>query len=189
MLNFDRFLRNVLTDLRVELGEEFDRNFERKAFFTEAWLALKREPGRGSLMMHTGALRNSIAAQISGTSIVFSSSLPYAGIHNEGGELKVTPRMKKFFWAMYYQTSGAITKKKSGEVSNSKKNQALTADAAKWKALALMKVGDKIKIPERRFIGWHDAVNKCVRDVIDANAQELIEELKADLQRLSTRFK
>ena len=31
----------ILTDLKVELADEFDRNFERKAFFGKAW---KRTP-------------------------------------------------------------------------------------------------------------------------------------------------
>ena len=29
----DKFMQNVLKDIKVELDEEFDRNFERKAFF------------------------------------------------------------------------------------------------------------------------------------------------------------
>ena len=29
------FLKQTLTDIKVKLGEEFDRNFERKAFFDE----------------------------------------------------------------------------------------------------------------------------------------------------------
>lgn len=37
MPDFDAFLRNVLNDLRVELTEEFDRNFERKSFFGMPW--------------------------------------------------------------------------------------------------------------------------------------------------------
>ena len=32
----DQLKRNILNDIRVELTEEFDRNFERKAFFTRA---------------------------------------------------------------------------------------------------------------------------------------------------------
>lgn len=39
MANIDpnQLKRNILSDMRVELKEEFDRNFERKAFFTRKW--------------------------------------------------------------------------------------------------------------------------------------------------------
>ena len=30
-------IRNILQDVRVELSDEFDRNFERQAFFNEKW--------------------------------------------------------------------------------------------------------------------------------------------------------
>lgn len=33
-IDTDQLKRNILSDMRVELAEEFDRNFERKAFFT-----------------------------------------------------------------------------------------------------------------------------------------------------------
>lgn len=37
MQNFEPFFKTILKDLKVELSDEFDRNFERKAFFNEAW--------------------------------------------------------------------------------------------------------------------------------------------------------
>ena len=38
-------------------------------------------------------------------SITFFTSLPYAAIHNDGGEIVVTKRMKRFFWHKYYAVS------------------------------------------------------------------------------------
>lgn len=32
-----KIIRRILKDIRVEMGDEFDRNFERQAFFSEAW--------------------------------------------------------------------------------------------------------------------------------------------------------
>lgn len=81
------FLKQTLTDIKVKLGEEFDRNFERKAFFDEKWKSTKLMNSRGSLMMRTGNLRNSIRSELKGSSIVFSSSMPYANIHNNGEEV------------------------------------------------------------------------------------------------------
>ena len=30
-------IRHILSDIRVEIGDEFDKNFERQGFFTKAW--------------------------------------------------------------------------------------------------------------------------------------------------------
>lgn len=35
--DIQKIIRNILNDVRVELSDEFDRNFERQAFFNEAW--------------------------------------------------------------------------------------------------------------------------------------------------------
>lgn len=37
ILDGEQLKRNILSDMRVELTEEFDKNFERKAFFTDKW--------------------------------------------------------------------------------------------------------------------------------------------------------
>ena len=33
--DIQKIIRNILNDVRVELSDEFDRNFERQAFFNE----------------------------------------------------------------------------------------------------------------------------------------------------------
>ena len=35
--NFQKIIKSILSDIRVEMAEEFDKNFERQAFFSEAW--------------------------------------------------------------------------------------------------------------------------------------------------------
>lgn len=152
-------IRNILSDIKVELADEFDRNFERKGFFGQQWKPRKFQNNRGSLMMQSGKLRRSIRASVSGNSVRFSTSEPYAAIHNEGGEITVTAKMKKFFWAKYHQTKDE-----------------------QWKWLALKKVGSKITIPERRFLGNSPEVEKIVTDIIKDNieqfAKETIEKIK-----------
>ena len=37
ILDGEQLKRNILSDMRVELTEEFDKNFERKAFFNSKW--------------------------------------------------------------------------------------------------------------------------------------------------------
>jgi phage gpG-like protein len=167
-----KFLHNFLSDLRVELLDEFDQNFERKAFFDQQWKDTKMPNRRGSLMMRTGALRRSIMASSNDQQIVFSSSLPYASIHNEGGVITVTEKMKKYFWAMYYKSSGAVSTTKKGEARNTNRNKTMALEASYWKAMALKKVGSKIKIEQRQFIGEHREVDMCVVRVLDRNLKE-----------------
>ncbi|MEI6683444.1 MAG: hypothetical protein WCO44_12480 [Bacteroidota bacterium] len=165
-------IHKFITDLRVELMEEFDRNFERKAFFDHSWPATKYPNKRGSLMMRTGALRRSIRASSSDHSITFTSSLPYAAIHNDGGEITVTEKMKSFFWAMYYKASGAMQKNVKGAPRNNARNRKMTAEADFWKAMALKKVGSKITIDKRQFIGHHHQVDLLVKRIFEKTMQE-----------------
>ena len=91
--------RRILKDIQVELGEEFDENFERQAFFTQAW-ARRKSPTRpgGHILVDSGRLRQSITSRTTDNSITFYTTEPYAAIHNEGGAIKVTAKMKRFFW-------------------------------------------------------------------------------------------
>jgi len=176
--------KDLLKDVAVEVSEEFDRNFERKAFFDQAWPGTRLENRRGSLMMRTGNLRRSIRHMLAGYEIIFTSSAIYAALMNEGGEVKVTPRMKKFFWAMYYKTSGAVTyNTRSRGVAKTKRNTRLQAEAENWKALALKKVGDTLKFPARRFIGQHQQVDEAVQRASDAFMQEVDEQIKQILRK------
>lgn len=175
--------KRIRADVSVELADEFDRNFERKAFFNEKWESPKLNNSRGSTMARSGNLRRSIQHRISDDAISFSSSLPYASIHNEGGEIVVTAQMKKFFWAMYYKSAGAITTKANGEASKSKKNVKLTGEAAQWKALALMKIGHKMQITKRQFVGDHPEVGKLIKGVIDLRLEDFNQELIKKLQQ------
>lgn len=117
--------RSILRDIKVELGDEFDRNFEREAFFSQSW-ARRKSPTRpgGHILVDTGALRRSVRSEIRESSIVFFSDLPYASIHNEGGEIKVTARMKRFFWYKYYSVTGSFGRRKDGTLRQDKKEPA-----------------------------------------------------------------
>lgn len=177
-----KVVENITKEAAVNLTEEFDRNFQRKAFFDQKWPETKHNYRRGSLMMRTGKLRRSIIRNISGNEISWRSSVPYASIHNEGGEIEVTEKMKKYFWAMYYKAAGAISKTSSGRVANTQRNKKLSEEAERWKYMALMKVGTKMKIEERRFIGWHPDVDRAIHEVVSQNMIDYNEALKRKLK-------
>lgn len=189
-MNAKDFSKNVITnslkDIKVELDEEFDRNFERKAFFSSAnaWAKKRHDDGKGSLLVRSGALRRSISSRVSGDQLVYSSSELYATIHNEGGEIEVTAKMKRFFWAMYYQASGGVVYSvKMKRARDTKRNRQLSAEATFFKRMALKKVGDKIKIPKRQFIGHSPEVERIVREVVEDNIQEYLNNLAGQLTK------
>lgn len=183
-----RFIRLTLKDISVELGEEFDRNFEREAFFNEQWARRKfnNDESRG-LLTREGTLRRSIKDGVSVTnhdSVVFSSSVPYAAIHNEGGTITVTHKMKRYFWYRYMLIMGSkrsrpdkpkftekLQRKKNGELRDNRKNRELTEEAKFCKIMALKKVGSKIIIPKRQFIGMHPEAERIIREIAEANAR------------------
>jgi len=165
MPNPNNFINQITEEIAVKLAGVFDRNFENKAFFTEPWPATKWNNHRGSMLNRTGALRRSINVKTRNGEIIFTSPLPYANIHNQGGELKLTPRMKRFFWAMY--------KKHAGKGKSKTTNR----EAAIWKSLALMKTGQTITIPKRQFIGHHPQVDDEVKHVVDAKVQKWAKEI------------
>ncbi len=103
---------------------------------------------------------------------MFGYRHPAAAIHNEGGEIKVTPRMKRFFWHKYYEATGSFGRKKDGSRRNDKRTIQLSTEAEFWKCMALMKEGDTIKIPQRRFIGTAPEVEAAVREIIEENITE-----------------
>ena len=170
-----RILGRILNDIRVEMTDEFDQNFERQSFFGEAWQRRKSptRPG-GHILVDTGRLRRSIQSRTTENSITFFTEEPHAAIHNEGGEIVVTTKMKRYFWHKYYEATGSFGRKKDGSRRNDKRTVQLSEEAEFWKFMALKKVGTTIKIPRRRFLGTSPEVEKAVREIIEENITEYI---------------
>ena len=176
--NIQKIIKNILRDIQVELTDEFDQNFERQAFFSEPWQRRKspiRDKGR-AILTDTGQLRRSIKSKTTENSVIFYTDLPYAEIHNEGGEIIVTKKMKGFFWHKYYEATGAFGRKKDGSRRNDKRTIQLSDEAEFWKFLALKKVGTTIRIPRRRFLGTSPEVEQTVRNIIEENITGYIEQ-------------
>jgi phage gpG-like protein len=161
MQNPPDIIRKILNDVKIEAMDEFDRNFENKGFFDAGtWQKSKYNNPKGSLMLRTGKLRKSIRAEVRENSVVFTSSKAYASLHNEGGEIVVTEKMKKYFWAKHYELSGKVKGK------TTKSSQKTNAQAEYYKSLALMKVGSKMTIPKRQFIGDHPNLTKRIEAIV-----------------------
>jgi hypothetical protein len=120
---------------------------------------------------------------------VFSSSTPYAETHNKGEDITIKKKKKKFFWAKMYEAQGRTSTKegvrnanklftKTGKRSNSKAAQKLNKQAEFYKSLALKKVGSKITIPQRQFIGeypgMNDDVERIAHKVLENEIQAIV---------------
>lgn len=172
----NKLIKNIIKDIDIELMDEFDRNFERKGFFDRKWPQTKLQNRRGSLMMRSGALRRSIKSRVIGNRIFYNSSVPYANLQNDGGEIRVTNKMKSFFWAMFYKANNA------SQSGSKKRKKKLTQEAEQWRNLALMKTGDKITIQQRQFIGDHSRVKAVVKEVMDDHLEEINAYYNAKIQ-------
>lgn len=180
----NRLVRETLKDIRTEALDEFDRNFEREAFFNQKWARRKYhdDESRG-LLIQTGNLRRSITGRVTDrNSVVIETTQPYARIHNEGGTITVTRKMKGYFWYRYQTVTGGrspdgfsnnLQRKKNGTPRNNKRNRELTAEAEFYRAMALKKVGSKITIPKRQFIGNHPELEKLLKEIVYSNAKKM----------------
>lgn len=120
-------------------------------------------------------LMSSTQAHIGRGEVSIENPVPYAVIHNEGGTIvsnpTITPKMRRYAWAMVYKLSGRKRGRKGNRAGGSK--EAIPEEAKKWMALALTKktkLKIRAKIPKRQFIGESrelvEKVNKEVNDCI-----------------------
>ena len=93
-------------------------------------------------------------------------------IHNDGGEIVVTEKMKRFFWHKYYEATGSFGRKKNGQRRNDKRTRQLGTEADFWRFMALKRAGTTIRIPRRRFLGTGPEVERIVREIIEDNLNE-----------------
>jgi phage gpG-like protein len=150
------------TDAKEVVGTEavkhFKNNFVEEGFDGQKWAArsgavrLQKNilTGQGS----GDHLGDSIDFRIEGEIIIIYTDKIYAEIHNEGGEITVTPKMKRFFWAKHHEY------KEAGD----------TDIANQWKYMALSSV---IKIKQRKFIGQSNLLN-----------DKIVAKLTTDLKRI-----
>lgn len=111
-------------------------------------------------------------ARATADGVTFYTTHPAAEIHNEGGEIKVTARMRRYFWARHYAAVGGFGRKKNGELRGDKRTRQLSSEAAFWKYMALMRVGSVIHIPRRQFLGASPEVEKAVTKIIEEKLSE-----------------
>ena len=166
-MSSNTFFNNVLKDIQTELADEFDLNFDRKAFFDQPWAPLSKnyQPTRGSMVNRTGALRQNLRSRISGTAIIFTNRLPYAGLQNYGGTVRQdfapTPKMRRWAWANFHALQ------QSGK----------TEEAEKYRRMALAKrIRRTFTVPARPFVGEHPRVREIASAIAAEHVAKAIEQ-------------
>jgi len=172
--------RDILNDIRVEMRDQFDQNFIRKGFFDQPWEKRRSPFRRGTLMAVTNRMRRSYRATLETSGVRFSSDAPGAALHNKGGQIRVTPKMRKYFWAQYYKKQGMQTKTKTGKVSASQRNLQLNSEAEFFKRMALSKKG-VIDMPKRQVIGPHPVIDETVKKISNNRIKEYAEKQLAPI--------
>jgi len=160
----------------------FKDNFRKSGFVDnglQPWKKSRRigqGKGAGSnyktLLSGRDHLFGSVSYIPSDAAVLIKNDLPYASIHNEGGQVNthptVTPKMKKFAWAKYY---GALGLKKGEKVPES-----IPEDAERWRRLALTKktkLNIKFEMPKRQFIGESKELNDKICNKLDAELEKI----------------
>ena len=147
MASTGKLKENILSDMRVELAEMFDRNFERKGFFEDKWKPRKDVKAKGSLLHVTGKMRRSLRGTIKGNGVHFTSPLPYTSLHNEGGtfqqRVRAHTRRSRHTGKTYKVRSHSRT----------------------------------MTMPQRQFIGDHREVQRAIREIVKENVTGFFNDL------------
>ena len=122
----------------------------------------------GTLLSRTDSLMNATNARPEVAKVYIENPTAYATIHNDGGTITVTARMKRYFWYRHIQSKGIS--------SRNRKKTELSAEAQFWRNMALKKVGSSIHMPRRQFIGDNSELNKIVQRTIDRELKLFIQQ-------------
>ena len=168
----DELLKLVHRTLPVKVGSKVRAsirdNFRKGSFYGgQAWkppLRLDEDiglsgPAYGPLLSGSNTLMSSVDYIVGPGRVTLRTVLVYAPIHNDGGEITVTKKMKGYFWGRYYEAGG-----------HNKGN--MSKEAEFWRNMAVKKVGSTIKIPQRQFMGEHPEVDRIIRETINKELME-----------------
>ena len=117
--------------------------------------------------------------------VIIKNPVEYAAIHNEGGTITVTAKMKKYFMYRFIQTAGSLNRTKGGKLSKNQRNQALSREARFYLAMAHKKEGSTIRMPKRQFMGNHPVLAKKINDIIYNELKKFIDTYGRNLGRTS----
>lgn len=114
----------------------------------------------GPLLSGSNHLMKKTAYHALPAKVIIQNTEVYAATHNDGEEINVTERMKRFFWGKHREHKESMGPE--------------APETEFWKAMALKKPGSKIKIPRRHFLGPGPQVDAIVNKVVEQELREFI---------------
>lgn len=163
------YLRTLPVKVGRAVQSSVRENFRKGRFYSDqAWqtplrtsLGFRGAAGQyGPLLSGTNHLMMNTDYEPLPGRVIIRNTEVYAATHNDGEEIGVTERMKRFFWAKHLEH---------------KERMGVEAPETEfWKRMALKKPGSRIKIPRRHFLGPSKEVDAIVKDVVDKELQEFI---------------
>jgi phage gpG-like protein len=153
--------RELLTKSRNKVGaiaiELYDESFDKQGQIMgggtiKPWAKRGFSPpsktGRKTLINRGRLRRGSYYRKAGKSRVELINNTTYAAIHNDGGTIQVTAKMRRFFWAMVYKywQKGVTYDIATRSLSNRKKDQKFGPEAEFWFKMAMAK---KIEIPKR----------------------------------------
>jgi phage gpG-like protein len=153
----------------------FKQSFTNQGFTDVALVPWKRRiPGTPNdkgraIEVQRGILKRGLRikrASIDGAIVGPDEGIPYAEIQNYGGQIPITPQMRRFFWAMYYQNqNGKVYNTNTKQAAKTNRNVALDNKAQFYKNMALTKE-QFITIPARQFIGDSQTLDRQITNYV-----------------------
>jgi phage gpG-like protein len=152
------------------------------------WQKTRRQLGKGTDARYTPltSRRNHLMRSTSFTTqpgqVTVENPVPYASIHNEGGDIsthpRITARLRRYAWHMVYSLAGV---KGKGKLPKD-----LPKEAEMWKGIALTKkhtLNIRAHIPKRQFMGDSKDLNQKINLLINQS----IERIKQSIAQLTAR--
>lgn len=167
-------LRRIVRAIPAKIARVAE-NFSKERFRAQDWLdqgstpwpARKRKTGKKSdnraILVKSGALRRSIRAHARSMNIIISSSMPYAQVHNEGGNVECTQNVS---------AHSRRSHKRKGYVNS--KGRKVSASVVGAHTVSEFSRTQKFKMPKRQFMGRSAALDRQVGKLIDAEIRSAL---------------
>ena len=179
------FRRRLPVQVGAIAKEHYQDNFRKGGFVNNGlkkWKPAKRlEAGGqkaadnyGTLLSRRNHLFSNIRYIPGDGRVKVCNLLVYAPAHQWGETLHptVTPQMRRFAWAKYYEAGGGGEKAGNGLKEG---NADISDEAAKWKGLALTKKTKlNIKLPARPMIGESAELNIKINEKSDSEVRKIL---------------
>lgn len=173
--DFERYIKRKAEELRKYAELEFpteagntalrfiDGNFRAQGYQGQTFKRWKPNKRNGRILIQKGHLRNASYYVTAPAIVTIRNTQPQAYIQNEGGKITIpiTPKMRRYAWAMYYKEGGgkAKGKGKRAVVQNGKANR--------WKGIALTKKTYlTINIDQRQFAPTTNSPSPVLNDAV-----------------------